>query len=56
MRMSKKKHVIIIISVIFIASLGTGTAMFNKQVEKEVKSLFPNSFCFFKVFHFISRI
>ena len=44
---SKKKYVVIIIPVIFIAvfiaSLGIGIAMFNQQVEKEVKILFTNS-------------
>lgn len=43
----KKKYVLVIISVIFIAvfiaSLGVGIAMFNQQVEKEVKILFTNS-------------
>ena len=44
---SKKKYIVIIIPVIFIAvfiaSLGIGIAMFNQQVEKEVKILFTNS-------------
>lgn len=40
---SKKKYVLFIIPVIFIASLGIGIAMFNQQVEKEVKILFTNS-------------
>jgi len=39
--------VVIIIPVIFIAvfiaSLGVGISMFNRQVEKEVKRLFTNS-------------
>jgi hypothetical protein len=43
----KRKYIVIIIPVIFItlfiASLGVGIAMFNQQVEKEVKRLFTNS-------------
>src|SRR4051794_2718995 len=44
---SKKRYFVVIIPVIFIAvfiaSLGVGIAMFNQQVEKEVKRLYANS-------------
>lgn len=44
---SKRKYVLVIIPVIFItffiAFLGVGIAMFNQQIEKEVKILFTNS-------------
>ncbi len=47
MKKAKKKYVVVIILVIFIAlfsaSLGVGITMFNRQVEKEVKRLFTNS-------------
>lgn len=44
---SKKKYVLVIVPVVFIAvfiaSLGVWIAMFNQKVEKEVKRLFTNT-------------
>src|SRR6476659_11282624 len=57
---SKRKCVLVIIPVIFIAvfmtSLAVGIAMFNQQVEKEFKQLFSNSKDISSIYYSIDKI